>query len=169
VTCQVAGVSFNQTTINSLTDSSVLVAVADPANPHDPDAVKVLTSDGRSCGHIPNRNGLASRLKATSPGPWKVTVEAIGEPDTTLMCRWLRVTVHIRDRGEVSAELLTPVTACDAAASAADPNIGSFASAPGGTRIGVITDATADTYLIRTSVGATAAYPKQYVTVTPAA
>lgn len=73
---KVSGVSFYQDVVTTLSEGRKLVAVVDNNNPHDSNAVAVLTADlGELCGFIPA--SLAARLRACGGEAWACEVAEV--------------------------------------------------------------------------------------------
>jgi hypothetical protein len=84
----VAGVSFRQAELREVIEGDLVVVEVDNNNPHDPDAVKVETSDGILLGFVPR--GLAPRLRATGAARWPAKVKEVLRGQT-----WgLRIEIH---------------------------------------------------------------------------
>jgi hypothetical protein len=60
ITLPVAGVSFRQDVVRATPIGTAVVIVADPTNPHDPDARAIVTTEGRLLGYVPAK--LIERL-----------------------------------------------------------------------------------------------------------
>jgi hypothetical protein len=100
----VAGVSFRQAELRDVVEGDVLLVQTDDENPHDNQAVKVMTLDGVMLGFIPK--ALAPRLRGTGADSWPAKVKMVLRGET-----WgLRIEVHPH-----GAELSSPRTRLAAA------------------------------------------------------
>lgn len=74
--CPVAGVSLRQRVVLTLSVGDEVRIVHEKDNPHDPNAYRISTLDGRQIGYVPAK--LAPRLAATGEAFKGEVVELVG-------------------------------------------------------------------------------------------
>lgn len=149
----ITGVSFRQENVRKLNEGDQVYLHRDPANPFDPNAIRVETRAGDHLGFIPKH--ISARL-AASPAPrWSGTVTDVLRNETWgIRVRVIPVESPEPDLPEVHMEAPT--------AAAPDPE---QVLSITGRSLGTLARLNGDLVLVHTPEGDLRAYPADRVTV----